>query len=224
MRTVVFIQHESDIPPGTLMMHARDIGAHATVIEAWSDGGAEAITQLERTLREDPTARAHTAVVVLGGRANAYADQRWPWLPATKELIRTCVATDVPYLGVCLGMQLMCVALGGQVTSPATDGAEYGPTRLASGMVVYEDHEDAVTKIPPQAQVLDSSEKYPQVVRAGRAVGVQYHPEVTEEIVRDFLADNDEIADKEAVVTAYLEHADDMSGHARKLVEGLAGA
>lgn len=65
-------------------------------------------------------------LLVLGGHMNAYDDAASPWLPATRELIAAAVERDVPTLGVCLGAQLMGVALGGQVQVAAPPGREAG--------------------------------------------------------------------------------------------------
>src|SRR3569623_2445183 len=54
-------------------------------------------------------------MVVMGGAMGAHDDQKAPWLPAVRELIRTAAANEVPTLGICLGHQLCAVALGGDI-------------------------------------------------------------------------------------------------------------
>ncbi|TAM81252.1 MAG: type 1 glutamine amidotransferase, partial [Jatrophihabitans sp.] len=70
------------------------------------------------------------ALVVMGGAAAAWEDERAPFLPAIRALLREAVATEVPTLGVCLGAQLLAYAHGGTV-APNPDGPEYGAQLVA---------------------------------------------------------------------------------------------
>ncbi|MFD0659668.1 type 1 glutamine amidotransferase [Thermocatellispora tengchongensis] len=54
-------------------------------------------------------------LIVLGGEASAWDDEGYPWLAATRRLLRRAVESGVPTLGVCLGAQLMTLACGGEV-------------------------------------------------------------------------------------------------------------
>ena len=51
----------------------------------------------------------------MGGAMGAHDDEKAPWLPAVRDLIRTAAAARVPTLGICLGHQLCAVALGGEI-------------------------------------------------------------------------------------------------------------
>ena len=54
-------------------------------------------------------------MLVLGGAMGAYDDADHPWLTDVKQLVRAAVADGMPVLGICLGHQLVAVALGGEV-------------------------------------------------------------------------------------------------------------
>lgn len=76
-------------------------------------------------------------LIVLGGTENALADDVWPWLPAVRQLLVNAVDDHTPTLGICLGHQLLGVALGGELVvgaqrqdDPTYKGPEYGVTAL----------------------------------------------------------------------------------------------
>jgi GMP synthase (glutamine-hydrolysing) len=153
-----------------------------------------------------PGLRGFAALLVLGGPMHPHDDEVAPWLPATRELLRDAVRDGLPALGICLGAQLLAVALGGRVT-PAPDGPEIGPGLVAKRDLAAEDrlfrpvpftpdvlhwHYDVVAELPPGAVPLATSTRYPhQAFRVGeRAWGVQFHVETTPEAVRGWAADD----------------------------------
>ena len=72
-----------------------------------------------------PDWREFDAVLAMGGPMGAYDDAEHPWLAAEKELVREAVEDGRPFLGVCLGVQLLAAALGAEVR-PMPNGAEVG--------------------------------------------------------------------------------------------------
>jgi GMP synthase (glutamine-hydrolysing) len=146
-----------------------------------------------------PDLSAHTGLLVLGGAMGAGDDEVAPWLPATRTLLAEAVAAEVPAVGICLGAQLLAVATGGQVERgsaglevglvetrllpAAGDDALLGPIGAALGqrLTVPQWHQDAITRLPPNAALLAEGKRYPhQAFRVGPAAwGLQYHPEVT---------------------------------------------
>ena len=121
----------------------------------------------------------------------AGADLRHPFLHDLKSFIRRVVADGTPYLGICLGGQLLAAALGARVVSnrweelgslPVTLTAEGCCDSLFAGMPVEFDtfqwHHDSFD-IPEGGVLLASSAACPhQAFRMGKyAWGVQFHPE-----------------------------------------------
>jgi GMP synthase (glutamine-hydrolysing) len=145
-------------------------------------------------------------LLVLGGGMGALDDERAPWLPAVRALLAEAIAGEVPTLAVCLGAQLLAVALGGRV-GPNPEGPEFGAQLIAKranaatdplfgDMPITPDviqwHYDAVLELPPGAVLLASSPTCEvQAFRAGRlAWGVQFHVETTPSIVRQWAAED----------------------------------
>ncbi|MBF8189885.1 type 1 glutamine amidotransferase [Nonomuraea sp. K274] len=69
--------------------------------------------------------RAADGLIVLGGAAAAWEDERSPWQPATRDLLMRAVDDGTPTLAVCLGAQLLTLACGGTVERGA-NGLEVG--------------------------------------------------------------------------------------------------
>lgn len=149
---------------------------------------------------EPPARLAHQAMVVMGGGFMPDDDARVPWLPATRALTAAALRRDVPYLGICLGGQLLAHVAGGTVA--ASHGRpEFGSTPLtlrpeAAGDPLFHDlpervtaierHVDAITALPPGAVWLVAGADCPyQAFRYGRrAWGLQFHPEADAARVR----------------------------------------
>ncbi|GII83795.1 glutamine amidotransferase [Sphaerisporangium siamense] len=142
-------------------------------------------------------------LIVLGGAPSAWDDEGHPWLPAIRDLIRRSVEASVPTLGICLGAQLMTLALGGRVERGAA-GLEIGLCRIAplpaaaddplmgrlpAGPKVVHYHQDAMTALPEGAVPLATGDPYPnQAYRFGeRAWAVQFHPEASPEVFSDWM-------------------------------------
>ena len=144
-----------------------------------------------------PAADEAAAVIVLGGVMGAGEDDTYPFLREVKRLIRECVARDVPFLGICLGGQLLSEVLGTPVAAGTRSErglcrvrltSEGGADPLFRGVppefITYQWHNDSFD-LPNGCRLLASSPICPQqAIRHGAAVyGVQFHPEVNADIV-----------------------------------------
>ena len=144
--------------------------------------------------------RKPNGLILSGGPASVYADGAPPLDPALLEL-------GIPVLGICYGMQLLSLALGGSV-----EGAEVGefgrsqltvrdPGRLLAGTPVEQtcwmSHRDTVFAPPPGFAALASSSASPVAAfeSGARGVyGIQFHPEVVhtpygQQVLTNFLSD-----------------------------------
>lgn len=151
--------------------------------------------------REVPkVAELGDGLIVLGGRMSAH-DAEQHWLEPLKQLLVDAVEADVPTLAICLGHQLLAEAFGGEVVVNDPGGGEIGayPVRWQAAArldpllgrlaeqgtsLVAESHHDAVTVLPSEVEWLAGTELYPnQAFRVGSAVGVQFHPEASPELM-----------------------------------------
>lgn len=143
---------------------------------------------------------AADGLLVLGGRMDAHAESEHPWLPGVRRILADTVAAGTPTLGICLGHQILAEALGGEVTVAHPHGREQGAAELVWEPAAREDpvlgtlaagpammpmsHQDVVTTLPPGAVELARTNRYPhQAFRVGSALGVQFHPEASPEMV-----------------------------------------
>ena len=199
------IQNDPEVPPGNI----------AETLDEWG-----VLHVIHHPYQADPLPelRDISALIVLGGAMGANDDARHPFLYDLKILIRSAVQAGIPYLGVCLGGQLLAATLGAQVISNRWE--ELGSLaihlngngrddRLFRGLSdtisTFQWHHDSFD-LPEGALLLAGSPVCPhQAFRVGeRAWGLQFHPEVTEEIIRDWCAWDRETADRvEELVTDF---------------------
>jgi GMP synthase (glutamine-hydrolysing) len=141
----------------------------------------------------------YDGLVVMGGAMGAHDDQKSPWLPATRDLIRLAATTGVPTLGICLGHQLCAVALGGEIEVNPNGrqlglldvgwNAEAVDDPLMGGLVAPRRamhwNDDVVARLPEGArQLATASTGEVQAARHADSVwGIQWHPEVDEALV-----------------------------------------
>lgn len=132
----------------------------------------------------------HVAAVVYGGAESANDDATHPHVAAELKWIEGWLETGKPYLGFCLGAQLLARVLGARV-APHPDGlyeigyvpveAQPAADGLAAGLPhVYHWHHEGF-EVPDGAELLFQGPVFPnQAYRYRRNVyGLQFHPEVT---------------------------------------------
>jgi len=140
-------------------------------------------------------------IVILGGPMNVYEEDRYPFLREEDLFIKESIQRGKTVLGICLGAQLMAKALGAKVTKAPTQeigwydvsltrAGSHDPlfSRLPKTFPVFQWHEDTFD-IPSAAKLIATSNPVPhQAFRYGEnAYGLQFHLEVTEEMIRDWM-------------------------------------
>lgn len=227
---ILVVQPSVIDPPQRLGEWLREAGAELDVVEP-------ATQDLDVDLDD------YAALVVLGGEMGALDDLDHPWLSGVRGLLSQAVSRRMPVLGICLGAQLLAAATGGRVRR-RPDGPEIGTLLVAKRDVAAEDlllgplpltpdvlqfHDDEISALPPQAQLLASSPKCEnQAFRIGDwAYGLQFHIETTPETVLQWARRSPERAayaregqlDEEHLAGFHDELAETWQPVARRFVE-----
>jgi len=140
------------------------------------------------------------AVVCLGGPMNVYEEDKYPFLKEENAFIKKIIKNEIPYLGICLGSQLLAKACGARVTkSPVKEVGWFNVDLTGEGkkdplyqgmeksIDVFQWHEDAFA-IPKNGKWLACAEGcVHQSFRAGTcAYGIQFHIEITDKSIGDW--------------------------------------
>ena len=186
--TALVLQHEPGAPAGLLGDALRAAGLR--VDERVLAAGEAAPATLD----------GYGALIVLGGDMNLGEEDRFPFLLAERELLRRAVADGLPTLGICLGAQQLAASCGGGVRRRASLGLGWRPFTVLRDDPLLAGVETGVRafhwrwyacRLPEHAVLVATGDGDPQVFRIGPAAwGVQFHPEVTFDILAGWFRDD----------------------------------
>ncbi len=173
----LILQHEDPTPPGLV---TEWLGSH--------DASVETLRIDLEDRQVDPT--RYDLIVSLGSEFAAFDDTK-PFVPRESRLMRAALEADVPVLGLCFGGQMLARVLGGEVYRGTQAEIGWLPVRSTDPELVPEGpwfqwHFDTF-RLPPEATLIAETDVAPQAFVAGRSLGLQFHPEVTTEIMDDWV-------------------------------------
>jgi GMP synthase-like glutamine amidotransferase len=182
---LLIIQNDPEVPPGNFNEIIGELNIPCSIAHPYN---GEAL----------PLIRDISAAIVLGGAMGVHDTAKHPFLVGVKAFIRECVRSETPFMGVCLGGQLLSDVLGGRVTADSPYGekgslpvyltahAEEDPlfAGIPHEFISFQWHNDSF-EIPTGGTPLAFSAACPgQAFRFGPcAWGTQFHPEVDRLIV-----------------------------------------
>jgi len=142
-----------------------------------------------------PKLDSYDAMIVMGGPMDTWQEEVYPWLKTEKEEIHKFVSVmKKPFLGLCLGAQLLSEAVGGKVRkmkTPEIGVMDISITNTGSifngmnkNLKVLQWHSYEVCDLPKNTNLLASSPLCGvQAFSFGNAFGLQFHVEQTNETV-----------------------------------------
>ncbi len=169
----LILQHEDPTPPG--------------YVTEWLDlhGAQSEVFRIDLSDRElEPT--EYDLVVSLGSEFAAYDDTH-PFVLREARLMQRAVHAGVPILGLCFGGQMLARVLGGEVYRGSASEIGWMSVRTRDPNLVpagpwFQWHFDVIAP-PPGVDVVADTDLGAQAFVAGRSLGLQFHPEVTPEIM-----------------------------------------
>ena len=181
-REVAILQHMANEPGGIIEEYLLRQGIPLRRVELFAGD-------------EVPLLRS-THLVVMGGPMSVNDEKEYPFLLQEKELVREWVRRGRPVLGICLGAQLIASAGGAAVYSCepelgwcSVSRATTAFTLLPDRLMVFQMHGETFD-LPFSAQLMCRGDRIPsQALCWGSALGLQFHLELTGEMIQDWIKD-----------------------------------
>ena len=227
-----------------LILKHIEIEGPETIGQFFTDEGFEAkVLDLHKGDRLPKTFDHLDAVISLGGPMNVYEEDKYPFLKEENVFLRGILERGIPFMGICLGGQLLAKASGSKVGRSPEKEIGFSPVQLtvagkkdplfqgvAGPLDVFQWHED-MFEVPAAGTLLASSSVCPnQAFRVGKcAYGVQFHIEITDKSIREWsdeyfpAGDRTFAQKKKTMLEDYQKKKDQFHGVADKIYANFLG-
>lgn len=183
---ILYIKHIDIEGPETLGSYLENEGFESQTFNLY-DG--DALPQLSDKVE---------AVISLGGPMNVYEEDKYSYLSDENMFIQNILERKIPYLGLCLGSQLLAKACSAKVVRFPEEEIGFSTVKLLDAdddlfkglkenILAYQWHGD-MWELPEGATLLASSAICPhQAFRIGvNAYGLQFHVEITDKSIQEW--------------------------------------
>jgi GMP synthase-like glutamine amidotransferase len=195
-----------------------------------------------------PDISKYDGLIVLGGTPNIDQEDTYPFLQYEKILIQRALDADMPYLGFCLGHQLLADAFGATVGPNSSKSVGFIPGHLTksgyhhpvfqgipSPFPLFKWHEQAILPpLPKEIEVLVTSEQCSveaiSIVQRPHIIGLQFdnYAATLAQIKKWIQADNERLiqgsVDTRALLHDAKENASAIAKHFKILFENYIQA
>jgi GMP synthase-like glutamine amidotransferase len=200
------------------LQHLPDEGPGYAAAWLAAHGHALTYTRLFAPNPAFPALTEFDGLLILGGAMGVHDEAEFPWLAPEKAFLREALRAGKITLAICLGAQLVAQALGGEVRPNPAPEIGFWTVRFSAKALTH----PLLRGWPDKAMVLhwhvDTFSVPPGAVRVGMSagcaaqgyvwgdgiVGLQFHPEMTEDMVEKLLIfeNHEAAAEAEFVQTA----------------------
>ena len=224
---VLIIQHDHVSPPGPVGERFEDRG-YDVVSHLVVDEHRHHAPGVEPRF---PAFTAYDAVVAMGAPWSTYDHALvGSWVAPELDELRRADDAGVPVLGICFGGQLLATAHGGRVGASPVPEIGWSQVDSSDDVVVpagpwFQWHYDR-WELPPDAREIARNEAASQAFVLRRNLALQFHPELTGDMLEGWLATGSDAVRAHGLDPATLlertRRADDRSRmRAHRLVDGF---
>jgi GMP synthase-like glutamine amidotransferase len=185
----LLIQHDHICTPGFVGERLTDRGLDLVVHQVVTED--RFLSPNVETEFPEPT--DFEAIVSMGAPWSVYDHEAiGSWVPAELKMLRDAHDRQVPVLGICFGGQMLAAAHGGSVSRSATPELGWADVHSDDESLVpsgtwFQWHYDQ-WELPSEANEVARNDRSSQAFVLGRSLAVQFHPEMTSEILASWIA------------------------------------
>ncbi len=217
--TVLIIVHVESEGPGTLGAFLESSGATVRPARVYAgEPLPENIDDLD-------------AIISMGGPMNVYEEDKCPFLRDETILLQKAIEANRPVLGICLGAQMIAKASGARVVRSPKEEIGWGKifvtdmgredllfSGLPATLDVLQWHGD-MFEIPEAGALIATGDDCPnQAFRYRNAFGLQFHVEVTGEILAEWFKDS---PDLDKILRTYDQLKPEFDRHAQQIFKNF---